>query len=390
MRRASGISGVAIDQPPPPSRPPGRPGRGHPGEARPGHRARRADRHRGQGRPLPGRGTDRGWQPRRQGSRRQAVYFLAMGDEFDLKAHGARPATSVPGITARPPGPAVARDRLEAIHREGGGQRVHPGTRRLRVGDGAEVWNGPRWAIGRSDVSTCWPAPGTRGFPGRAGRGGHPHGLRGHDGSGRPIIGILGEYDALPGLSQQAEPVRRPRPGLTAGHGRGHYLFGTASAAACLALAERVKAGTMGTLRFYGCPAEEGGSAKAFMVRAHLFDDCDAVLHWHPSSENATGNVSSQARIAARIRFHGISGTPPEPPRPAAGDDPVELMNHAAELLREHTPDYTRIHHVITAAASAKRGPRLRRGAVLHPTPRPRSCRGCMPGWSSAPRPAPW
>jgi aminobenzoyl-glutamate utilization protein B len=174
-------------------------------------------------------------------------------------------------------------------------------------------------------------------------------------GSGKPVIGILGEYDALPGLSQQAEPVRRARDGVTAGHGCGHHLFGTASAAACLALAERVKDGSLkGTLRFYGCPAEEGGSAKAFMVRAHLFDDCDAVLHWHPSSENATGDVSSQARIAAKFRFHGTSAhaaASPEAGRSAL--DAVELTNHAAELLREHTPDYTRIHHVITAGGEA-------------------------------------
>ncbi len=174
-------------------------------------------------------------------------------------------------------------------------------------------------------------------------------------GSGRPVIGVLGEYDALPGLSQQAEPVRRTRPGLNAGHGCGHHLFGTASAAACLALAEQVKAGKLkGTLQFYGCPAEEGGSAKAFMVRAHLFDDCDAVLHWHPASENATGDVSSQARIAAKFRFHGVSSHAagaPEAGRSAL--DAVELTNHAAELLREHTPDYTRIHHVITAGGEA-------------------------------------
>ncbi len=174
-------------------------------------------------------------------------------------------------------------------------------------------------------------------------------------GSGKPVIGILGEYDALPGLSQQADPVRRAREGITAGHGCGHHLFGTASTAACLALAEQVKSGALkGTLRFYGCPAEEGGSGKAFMVRAGLFDDCDAVLHWHPSSANVTGDVSSQARIAAKFRFHGTSAhaaASPEAGRSAL--DAVELTNHAAELLREHTPDYSRIHHVITAGGEA-------------------------------------
>ncbi len=174
-------------------------------------------------------------------------------------------------------------------------------------------------------------------------------------GSGSPVIGILGEYDALPGLSQQAVPVRQPRADVNSGHGCGHNLFGVASASACLALAEQVRAGNLkGTLRFYGCPAEEGGSAKAFMVRAHLFDDCDAVLHWHPSSENAIGDVSSQARIAVKFRFHGTAAHAagaPEAGRSAL--DAVELTNHAAELLREHTPDFTRIHHVITAGGDA-------------------------------------
>ena len=107
-------------------------------------------------------------------------------------------------------------------------------------------------------------------------------------------------------------------------------------------------------MRFYGCPAEEGGSAKAFMVRAHLFDDCDAVLHWHPGSQNSAGDGSSQARIAVKFRFHGTSShaaAAPELGRSAL--DAIELTNHAAELLREHTPDFTRIHHVVTAGGNA-------------------------------------
>src|SRR5262249_20594200 len=158
-------------------------------------------------------------------------------------------------------------------------------------------------------------------------------------------------YDALPGLSQQAVPERRPRSDATAGHGCGHHLFGVASALSCLALAQPIRAGMVpGTLRFYGCPAAEGGSATAFLVRAHLFDDCDAVLHWHPASENSAGDSSSQARIAAKFRFHGKSShaaAAPEAGRSAL--DAVAVTNHAAELLREHTPDLTRIHHVITA-----------------------------------------
>ena len=174
-------------------------------------------------------------------------------------------------------------------------------------------------------------------------------------GEGQPVIGILGEFDALPGLSQQAEPVRLPRKDATYGHGCGHHLFGVASASAAIAVAEQIKAGKLsGTIRYYGCPAEEGGSAKVFMVLGGLFADCDAVLHWHPSSRNAAGDRSSLARMAVKFRFHGKSAHAagaPEQGRSAL--DAVELTNHGTQLLREHTPERTRIHHVVTAGGDA-------------------------------------
>lgn len=175
-------------------------------------------------------------------------------------------------------------------------------------------------------------------------------------GSGKPVIGILGEFDALPGLSQTDVPMRQSRAdGNSYGHGCGHHLFGTASASAAIAVADQIRAGNLqGTVRFYGCPAEEGGSAKVFLVQAGLFDDCDAVVHWHPSSKNAAGDKSSLARMAVKFRFRGIAAHAagsPELGRSAL--DAVELTNHAAQLLREHTPDFTRIHHVVTAGGSA-------------------------------------
>lgn len=174
-------------------------------------------------------------------------------------------------------------------------------------------------------------------------------------GTGSPVIGILGEYDALPGLSQAAVPERSPRAPGGYGHGCGHHLFGAASAAAAIVVAEQLASNKLsGTVRFYGCPAEEGGSAKVFMVREGLFKDCDVVLHWHPAAANAAGDATCSARIAARFRFHGASthaANAPEQGRSAL--DAVELTNHAAELLREHTPDLTRIHHVITAGGAA-------------------------------------
>ncbi len=175
------------------------------------------------------------------------------------------------------------------------------------------------------------------------------------NGKGSPVIAILGEYDALPGLSQDAVAERLPRENSTYGHGCGHHLFGTAAASAAIAIAEQIHNGQLnGTIRFYGCPAEEGGSGKAFMVRAGLFDDCDVALHWHPSGRNTAGDASCLARAAVKFRFHGKSAHAagsPEQGRSAL--DAIELTCHASELLREHTPDLTRIHHVITAGGAA-------------------------------------
>jgi aminobenzoyl-glutamate utilization protein B len=132
-------------------------------------------------------------------------------------------------------------------------------------------------------------------------------------------------------------------------------LFGVASASAAIAVAEQIKAGNFsGTVRFYACPAEEGGAAKVFMVRDGLFKDCDAVLHWHPGSRNSAGDSTCLARVAVKFRFHGRSAHAAAAPDQARSAlDAVELTNHAAQLLREHTPDFTRIHHVITAGGGA-------------------------------------
>jgi aminobenzoyl-glutamate utilization protein B len=169
-------------------------------------------------------------------------------------------------------------------------------------------------------------------------------------GEGKPIIGIVGEYDALPDLSQSVDPFRKPIDGNGYGHACGHHLFGVASASACIALKEQIEKGNIkGTVRYYGCPAEEGGGAKAFMVRDGVFNDCDAVLHWHPAARNSAGDNTSMARIGAKFRFHGIQAhAAAAPERGRSALDAVQLTCHAAELLREHCPDFTRIHHVIT------------------------------------------
>jgi len=175
-------------------------------------------------------------------------------------------------------------------------------------------------------------------------------------GSGKPVIGILGEYDALPELSQDTSPIRKMRDDANGyGHACGHHLFGVASLSATLAIAEQIKAGTIqGTVRFYGCPAEEGGAAKAFMARDGLFNDCDTVLHWHPGSRNVAGDSSCLARIAVKFRFHGAAAhAAGSPEKGRSALDALELTAHATELLREHCPDFTRIHHTITSGGGA-------------------------------------
>ncbi len=175
-------------------------------------------------------------------------------------------------------------------------------------------------------------------------------------GAGKPVIGILGEFDALPELSQEAVPFRQPRKDANSyGHACGHHLFGTASLAASTAIADQIRAGKLkGTVRFYMCPAEEGGAAKVFMTRAGLFDDCDTVLHWHPGARNSAGDASCLARVAAKFRFHGTAAHAagaPEKGRSAL--DALVLTMHGVELLREHTPDGTRLHHTVTSGGGA-------------------------------------
>jgi len=174
-------------------------------------------------------------------------------------------------------------------------------------------------------------------------------------GVGEPVIGILGEYDALPELSQEAVAEKRRRPEATHGHGCGHNLFGTASSFAAITVKEYMEESRgSGTVRFYGCPAEEGGGGKIYMVRAGVFSDCDIVLTWHPGDSNRASVGSNLANISAKFRFHGKAahaGTAPDKGRSAL--DALALMNHAVELLREHVPGETRLHYIISNGGGA-------------------------------------
>jgi aminobenzoyl-glutamate utilization protein B len=174
-------------------------------------------------------------------------------------------------------------------------------------------------------------------------------------GSGKPVIAILGEFDALPGVSQDAVPEVKAVPGRTAGHACGHHLFGTASSAAAIAVKDWLIANKkQGTIRIYGTPAEEGGSGKVYMVREGLFSDVDIVLHWHPGSMNSASFGSSLANKSGKFRFRGVaSHAAASPERGRSALDAVEAMNNMVNMMREHVPDATRIHYVITRGGEA-------------------------------------
>jgi len=174
-------------------------------------------------------------------------------------------------------------------------------------------------------------------------------------GSGKPVIGILGEYDALPGVSQDAVPEVKKVEGRSAGHACGHHLFGTASAAAAIAVKDWLIANKKGgTIRFYGTPAEEGGSGKVYMVREGLFKDVDVVFHWHPGAQNNASAGSSLANKNGKFRFYGVAAhAAVSPERGRSALDGVEAMNDMVNMMREHITPEARIHYVITRGGEA-------------------------------------
>ncbi len=174
-------------------------------------------------------------------------------------------------------------------------------------------------------------------------------------GSGKPVIGVLAEYDALPGLAQDSLAVKTPIEGKSAGHGCGHNLFGTASVAAAIEIKKLMAAGKCtGTIRVFGCPAEEGGSGKGYLVRAGLFNGVDAVIHWHPGDENRVTTSSVLANISAKFRFHGLSAhAAAAPDKGRSALDAVEAMDYMVNMMREHIPQQTRIHYIITNGGKA-------------------------------------
>ena len=183
------------------------------------------------------------------------------------------------------------------------------------------------------------------GFTLQAGVADEPTAFIASYGSGKPVIAILGEFDALPGLSQKTEPLRDPVVSGAPGQGCGHNLLGAGAALAAVSVKQYMAANHIaGTLRYYGTPAEEGGSGKVYMVRDGLFKDVDVVLHWHPADRNAVNNGGALAVTSAKFTFHGVAAhAAMAPDRGRSALDAVMLMGNGIEFMREHVPASTRV-----------------------------------------------
>ena len=169
-------------------------------------------------------------------------------------------------------------------------------------------------------------------------------------GAGEPVVGILAEYDALPGLSQDAVPLQQLRVGATAGHACGHSVFGTASTAAAIAVRQAIEAGNLnGTIKLYGTPAEETVIGKTYMLRDGYFRDDDVILTWHAADRTAAGYAYTKALVSVKYRFTGLaSHASVSPHQGRSALDAVELMTTGVNYMREHIKEDARIHYVIT------------------------------------------
>lgn len=170
-----------------------------------------------------------------------------------------------------------------------------------------------------------------------------------------PVIDILGEFDALPGLSQDCVPYRKPLESGAPGHGCGHNMLGVAGIASVMAVKQALDSGEVkGKVIYFGCPAEEGGAGKAFMAKAGVFDGVDICLTWHPDTFNAVPYTNFLANYRVVFRFHGKTAhAAMDPFNGRSALDAVELMNVGVNYLREHMIPDARIHYVITKGGIA-------------------------------------
>ena len=191
-----------------------------------------------------------------------------------------------------------------------------------------------------------------RGFKVERGVAGMPSAFVASYGEGQPVIAIMGEYDALPGISQKASAVKEPQEEGGAGHGCGHNLFGSASLGAAVAVKELIAAGTLkGTIRFLGTPAEESIGGKIYMIREGLFRDVDVALVWHPADETKVDFEGAQANVQFFVEFRGRTAhAAADPWNGRSAADAIEAFTHGLNLLREHVKPTVRIHYTVQRA----------------------------------------
>ena len=195
----------------------------------------------------------------------------------------------------------------------------------------------------------------SQGFSVKTAQAGMPTAFVATYGSGSPVIGILAEFDALPGISQDTVPYRKPVEEGGSGHACGHNVFGTASVAGAVAIkAWLAETGHQGTIKVFGTPAEEGGGGKVYLVRDGFFEDVDIVLDWHPATKNAVNVSTGTAIQMVDYTFHGKAAhAAGNPDKGRSALDGVEALNYMVNLLREHIPTASRIHYVITNGGEA-------------------------------------
>lgn len=221
----------------------------------------------------------------------------------------------------------------------------------VRLSD--QIWGFAETALRESKSSALLAAHAEQhGFKVTRGVAGMPTAFTAEFGTGAPIIGIMGEFDALPGISQKVSTTKEPLVAGAAGHGCGHNLFGAASLGAAIAVKEQIAAGTLrGTLRFYGTPAEESVGGKVYMARDGLFRDVDVMLVWHPGDETVADVKSSQAIIDFVVEFRGRTAhAAADPWNARSASDAAEAFTHGVNLLREHVRPSVRMHYTVQRA----------------------------------------
>ncbi|MEW5915182.1 MAG: amidohydrolase [Gemmatimonadota bacterium] len=221
----------------------------------------------------------------------------------------------------------------------------------IRLSD--QIWGFAETALRESKSSALLAAHAEQhGFKVTRGVAGMPTAFIAEFGSGSPIIGIMGEYDALPGISQKVSTTKEPHVSGAAGHGCGHNLFGAASLGAAIAVKEQIAAGALkGTIRFYGTPAEESVGGKVYMARAGLFKDVEVMLVWHPGDETVADVKSSQAIIDFVVEFRGRTAhAAADPWNGRSAPDAGEAFTHGVNLLREHVRPSVRMHYTVQRA----------------------------------------